>query len=306
LKLSIVIPVYNEEATIGPMVERLEAVLPELPTPHEVVFVNDGSRDGTEERLLAAQAEHAWIRIVSLRRNFGQHVATYAGFDHAEGEILVTLDGDLQNDPADIPKVVAMLETGYDVVCGWRVNRQDPLFSRRLPSMVVNWVIRRHSPYPIHDSGCFLRGYARAAAREISEYSSTRSWFPVMFAKLGLKVTEVEVRHHAREGNAASRHRFMTRAHQFLSILIGATDNPFLYVVIAGLIALGLSLIGFTLTVAGFAFGSGQQGFFWAAITAAVALWGALTTVTGVVGEYIARVHHEIGRTPRYLVRYVK
>ena len=306
MELSIVIPVYNEEATVEAIVEKLAAVLPDLAQPCEVLFVNDGSRDDTEAKLLAAKQVHPWIRVVNLRRNFGQHVATYAGFDHAAGRLLVTLDGDLQNDPADIPKVVAKLDEGYDVVCGWRVDRQDAFLSRKIPSQIVNWVIRRHSPYPIHDSGCFLRGYTKSAAEEISQYSSSRSWFPVMFAKLGLKVTEVEVRHHERSGDDESRHNFLIRSQQFLSILIGATDNPFLYVVIAGGVAIGLSAIGLVAMVICFLFGEMGVGLAWGAGAVVVALWGALTLVTGVVGEYIARVHHEIGRTPRYLVRDVK
>lgn len=289
-----------------PLVKRLSAVLLELPRPCEVVFVNDGSRDGTEQALLAQQRDHDWIRIVNLRRNFGQHVATYAGFDHAEGAIVVTLDGDLQNDPADIPKIVEKMKEGYDVVCGRRLDRQDPFLSRRLPSQVVNWVIGRDSPHPIHDYGCFLRGYTQQAAREISAYSSSRSWFPVMFGKLGFRVTEVEVQHHAREGDDASRHDFLKRLEQFLSILIGATENPFLYVVVAGVTALVLSGVALVGTLLSLFFGSGGSAFAWAIGTAALALWGALTTVTGVVGEYIARVHHEIGRAPRYVVRDVK
>jgi glycosyltransferase involved in cell wall biosynthesis len=306
VELSIVIPVFNEEASVEPLVERLSAVLPTLPAPHEVVFVDDGSRDATGAKLLAARALRPWLRIVTLRRNFGQHIATYAGFDHARGRILVTLDGDLQNDPADIPRIVDKLKEGYDVVCGRRRDRQDAFLSRRLPSRVVNWVIARHSATPIHDYGCFLRGYTREAADEISKYSSSRSWFPVMFGKLGLRVSEIDVQHHARARGDASRHDFLKRAEQFLSILIGATDNPFLYVVLAGVLALALSALGLVGMLLALAFGTAGQALLWAAGSLAVALWGALATVTGVVGEYIARVHHEIGRTPRYVVRDVK
>jgi len=281
-------------------------VLPDLPQPCEVLFFNDGSRDATEAKLLAAKQTHPWIRVVNLRRNFGQHVATYAGFDHASGRMLVTLDGDLQNDPADIPKIVAKIDEGYDVVCGWRVDRQDAFLSRKIPSLIVNWVIRRHSPYPIHDSGCFLRVYTRSAAEEISKYSSSRSWFPVMFAKLGLKVTEVEVNHFERPGDDELRHNFMIRSQQFLSILIVATDNPFLYVVIAGGAAMALSVLGIFAMVICFLFDAAGEGLAWGAGSLVVSLWGALMLVTGVVGEYIARVNHEIGRTPRYLVRDVK
>ncbi|MCH2171471.1 glycosyltransferase [Myxococcota bacterium] len=306
MELSIVIPMYNEEETVDGLVEALAAILPQLPSPHEVLFVNDGSRDATEQKLLAAKATHPWIRVVNLRRNCGQHIATYAGFDHSEGRYVVTLDGDLQNDPADIPKIIEQLEAGYDVVCGWRMNRQDPFLSRRVPSLVVNWVIRRDSPHPIHDSGCFLRGYTREAVQELSQYSNMRSWFPVLFAKLGFRVTEVEVRHHARPGDEMSRHGNMTRIHQFVSILIGATDNPFLYVVLTGM---GATLLGGVALIVGFliALITGHpQAWYWTLGAGVLGLWGAVVFLVGVVGEYAARVHQEMGRTPRYIVRDIK
>ncbi|NQZ96830.1 MAG: glycosyltransferase [Myxococcales bacterium] len=306
MELSIVIPVYNEEASIDPMVERLSSILSDLPSPLEVIFVNDGSRDATEEKLLDAKASHPWLRVVNLRRNFGQHIATYAGFDHSEGRLVVTLDGDLQNDPADIPKIVEKLDEGYDIVCGWRMDRKDAFLSRRVPSLVVNWVIRRDSPHPIHDSGCFLRGYTKEAAEEISRYSSTRSWFPVMFAKLGFRVTEVEVRHHARPDEEDSRHGTITRISQFLSILVGATDNPFLYVVIAGMAAITVSFGALVAAALSLIVGGLSAALTWAVVAIVLAVWGTLVTVSGVVGEYVARVHHEIGRTPRYLVRDIK
>lgn len=303
MDLSVVIPVFNEARNVQPLIERLETVLASLGLTYEVLVVNDGSNDDTLARLIELRRTRAWLKIVDLRRNFGQHGATYAGFDHAVGEMVVTLDGDLQNDPADIPLLVEKSREGYDIVCGWRKDRKDALFSRRIPSLVVNHVIRRHSSFPIHDYGCFLRLYSNAAAKEISQYASSRSWFPVMFAKLGFRVAEVEVRHHARTGQDESKHSLLTRVNQFVSVLIGATDNPFLYVIIFGLagtaVAAGLGLVALILLL--------FQRSMWGLLAAGVVsfLLSFLIVVTGVVGEYVARVHHETGRAPKYLVRKV-
>src|SRR6266850_1162612 len=157
IALSIIVPVYNEEANIDALLARIAEVTPKLPSLHEVIIVDDGSRDATVARLLAARPKYPWLKIIELRRNFGQHAATYAGFDKAAGDIVVTLDGDLQNNPADIPKLLEKMQEGYDVVCGWRTERKDPFLSRKLPSLITNHLIRNDAPTPIHDYGCFLR-----------------------------------------------------------------------------------------------------------------------------------------------------
>src|SRR2546425_8190228 len=216
--LSIVVPVYNEAANIELLLERIAAALPQLPSPHEVIVVDDGSRDGTMDKLLGAKRKYPWLKPVELRRNFGQHAATYAGFDVAQGEIVVTLDGDLQNDPSEISKLLEKLREGYDVVCGWRADRKDPFFSRKLPSLVVNRIIRSDAPSPVHDYGCFLRAYTQQAAKELAGYSTLRGWFPVLFARLGFRVAEVPVSHHQRPGGEQSKHNFFRRLDQFMSV----------------------------------------------------------------------------------------
>ena len=194
--LTSVIPVYNEEANVELLLERLAGIVPKLPAPAEVMIVDDGSGDRTVSKLIEAQKKYPWLKVIELRRNFGQHAATYAGFDHAKGDIVVTLDGDLQNDPADIPKLLAKMAEGYDVVCGWRTDRRDPFLSRKLPSLITNYLIRNDAPTLIHDYGCFLRAYTNEAAKEISHYSTSRGWFlGKRFSKpSGFKVGEVPVR----------------------------------------------------------------------------------------------------------------
>jgi len=303
--ISIVIPVYNEEVNIGQLLERIAAVLPQLPSPNEVIVVDDGSRDATLRHLLDAKRKYPWLKVVELRRNFGQHAATYAGFDSAQGEIIVTLDGDLQNDPADIPKLIDKLREGYDVVCGWRPLRQDPFLSRRLPSLVVNRIIRSDAPTPVHDYGCFLRAYTEQAARELSERSTSRGWFPVLFAKLGFRVTEVPVAHHERPGRQQSKHNFFTRFDQFMSVFMGVRTKPFQFVQIIGGAAIMFGGIGFVVAVA-YAFAGTVRGIgLWMLASLGLALWGFLIVVTGTVGEYIVGMNYEIGRHPKYLIRKV-
>jgi glycosyltransferase involved in cell wall biosynthesis len=294
--LSIVVPVYNEEVNIEPLLARIAAVLPTLPAPHEVIVVDDGSRDSTVAKALVAGKAYPWLKLVELRRNFGQHAATYAGFDTATGDIVITLDGDLQNDPADIPKLLEKMKEGYDVVCGWRTARKDPFLSRKLPSLIVNRIIRSDAPTPIHDYGCFLRAYTQQAAKELSLYSTSRGWFPVLFAKLGFRVGEVPVSHHERPSGEESKHSVFVRMDQFMSVFMGATTKPFQFVEVIGSAVFGLGVIGLVIALVIRAW---PLGF----LSVGAGLWGVSTTITGMIGEYLVRMNYEIGRKPKYLIR---
>ena len=296
--LTIVIPVYNEEANVDLLLERIAGTVPKLPSPAEVMIVDDGSEDATVPKLIGARKKYSWLKIIELRRNFGQHAATYAGFDHAKGDIVVTLDGDLQNDPADIPKLLEKMAEGYDVVCGWRTDRRDPFLSRKLPSLITNYLIRNDAPTPIHDYGCFLRAYTNVAAKELSHYSTSRGWFPVLFSKLGFKVGEVPVCHQERPGGEGSKHGFFVRLDQFMSVFMGATTKPFQFVEVIGIGAAGLGGAGL---LTGIVIRSGLLSV----LSASLALWGFSVTITGMVGEYLVRMNYEIGRKPKYLVRIV-
>ena len=296
--LTIVIPVYNEEANVELLLGRLAGIVPKLPSPAEVMIVDDGSGDSTVLKLIEGRKKYPWLKVIELRRNFGQHAATYAGFDHAKGGIVVTLDGDLQNDPADIPKLLEKMAEGYDVVCGWRTDRRDPFLSRKLPSLITNYLIRNDAPTPIHDYGCFLRAYTNVAAKELSHYSTSRGWFPVLFSKLGFKVGEVPVSHQERPGGEGSKHGFFVRLDQFMSVFMGATTKPFQFVEVIGIGAVGLGGAGL---LAGIVIRSWLLGV----LSASLALWGFSVTITGMVGEYLVRMNYEIGRKPKYLVRNV-
>ncbi len=196
--LSVVIPVHNEEENLPPLLEGLSKTLTALGKPFEVIIVDDGSTDGTLARLKELKSAYPWLKIVVLRRNFGQSAAFTAGIDHASGEIIVTMDGDLQNDPADIPLLLEKIEEGFDVVSGWRKDRKDPFWSRRLPSLLANALISRITKVKLHDYGCSLKAYRAEVIKGLIIYGELHRFIPALVNLSGARVTEVEVRHHPR------------------------------------------------------------------------------------------------------------
>jgi len=193
-RLSVIIPVYNEQDNVEELYHRLAASIgPE----DEVIFVDDGSVDATLDRLVRATASDARVRIIRFRRNFGQTAALSAGIDHALGDIIVPMDGDLQNDPTDIPRLLAKIDEGYDVVSGWRVDRQDPL-RRRLPSQIANRLISWISGVRLHDYGCSLKAYRRDVLEDVRLYGEMHRFVPIYASWQGARVTELPVTHHPR------------------------------------------------------------------------------------------------------------
>jgi len=192
--LSVVVPVYNEEPNVDELYERIAAV---VTGPAEFIFVDDGSTDGTFARLERLAARDSRVVIIRFRRNFGQTAALSAGIDHATGPVIVPIDGDLQNDPADIPRLLAKLDEGYDVVSGWRVDRKDP-FHRRLPSMIANRVISAISGVHLHDYGCSLKAYRRDVLSDVRLYGEMHRFVPIYASWQGARVTEMPVAHHPR------------------------------------------------------------------------------------------------------------
>jgi hypothetical protein len=196
--ISAVICVYNEEENVLPLLERTLAALRPLGRPFEVIFVDDGSRDRTRERLRSALASAPELVLVQLRRNFGQTLALQAGFDRARGDVIVTLDGDLQNDPADLPRLLERIEAGADVVSGWRRNRQDKMLVRKIPSWIANRLIRFATQVPIHDQGCSLKAYRRDVVERLRLWSDMHRFIAVLTMPTGAAIEEIEVRHHPR------------------------------------------------------------------------------------------------------------
>jgi glycosyltransferase involved in cell wall biosynthesis len=194
--ISIVVPLFNECRNLPPLLDALDAALTGIDRTYEVILVNDGSSDATEERL--DEIGDARVRVVHFRRNFGQTAALMAGFNTARGAIIIAMDGDMQNDPADIPRLLAKLDEGYDVVSGWRAQRQDAALRRNLPSKVANWLISALSGVHLHDYGCTLKAYRREALRDVKLYGEMHRFIPIYAAWNGGRVTEVPVTHHPR------------------------------------------------------------------------------------------------------------
>ena len=201
--VSVIIPVYNEDANIPRLLERLFPVLEGLRCTFEVIAVNDGSTDQSMDELRKAASARAELRVVSLARNYGQTAAMMAGIDHASGEIIVPMDADLQNDPADIPMLLTKIEEGYDVVSGWRKNRKDTAVRRNLMSRIANWLISRISGVHLHDFGCSLKAYRRDVIEHVRLYGEMHRFVPIYAAWYGARITEVEVQHHPREYGAS-------------------------------------------------------------------------------------------------------
>lgn len=196
--LSVVAPLYNESQNVQPLVAWILEALSEYRGRYEVILVDDGSRDDTWARIAAAAAGDARVHGLRLGRNVGQTAAMMAGFDHARGRAVVSLDGDLQNDPRDIPALLAKLDEGYDLVCGWRQQRQDKFLLRKVPSWVANRIIRRLTGVQITDNGCSLKAYRRDLLDRISLYAEQHRFIPALSANVGARITEMPVRHHAR------------------------------------------------------------------------------------------------------------
>ncbi|MHC4952312.1 MAG: glycosyltransferase family 2 protein [Planctomycetota bacterium] len=197
--LSVVVPLHNEEESVALLVDRIEQACGPLPLEFELVLVDDGSTDTTWKTMDALEARRGSIVLVRLSRNCGQTAAIAAGFEVARGETIITMDGDLQNDPADIPHLLARCDAGYDLVCGWRKNRQDRLVSRKIPSKCANWLIRRVTGVKIHDYGCSLKAFRRDLVQRMRLYSDMHRFLPFLSQQVGARVDEIVVQHHSRQ-----------------------------------------------------------------------------------------------------------
>ncbi len=197
--LSVVVPLFNEEESVRLLYTKVRAACESTEKPFEILFVDDGSQDGTREVLRELHHEDPRVKVVYFRKNYGQTAAMAAGFDYSEGETIVSMDGDLQNDPSDIPRLLEKMAEGYDVVCGWRKNRQDKFWSRRFPSVIANWIIGQVTGVRIHDNGCSLKAYKASIIKNVKLYSEMHRFIPAMSTLTGSRVAEMVVNHHARQ-----------------------------------------------------------------------------------------------------------
>jgi len=307
LELSVVIPVHDEEDNVEPLYESLHRSLQALGRAYEIVVVDDGSRDETYPRLARLAAEDHHLKLVKLRRNYGQTAAMAAGFDHARGEVIVPMDGDMQNDPADIAGLLEKIEEGYDVVSGWRKSRQDS-FSRRLPSRVANWLIGRVTGVRLHDYGCTLKAYRAEVVRETRLYGEMHRFLPALAYQAGARITEIPVTHHPRAAGKSSYGIGRT-----FKVLLDLLTVKFLSVwstkpsyVFGGSGAI-LCLLGtaFVTWTAYEKIVNGVYVYRQPSLIVGVFLFtvGFNLFLLGLLAELIVRTHHESQAKPVYLVR---
>lgn len=199
MDLSVVIPVYNEVESVKHLYDAVTKALSLLRRPYEIIMIDDGSKDGTFDNLLTLAKADARLKIIKLKRNYGQTTALHAGFQNARGKVIITMDGDLQNDPEDIPVMLNKMDEGYDIVLGWRHDRKDFFISRKLPSKIANWLVRTVTGIPVKDNGCAIRAYRSEVIKNFPMYSEMHRLMPVINALVGAKFTQIKVRHHPRK-----------------------------------------------------------------------------------------------------------
>ncbi len=198
-EISVVVPVFNEAPNLRPLIDGILGVMRPVGRPFELILVDDGSTDDSRRVIRAIRSESPELRAIFLRRNFGQGAAMTAGFDHARGDIVITMDGDLQSAPEDIPRLIGKLEEGYDLVSGWRRERKDPFFSRRLPSILANWLIGIATGVRLHDYGCTLKAYRSDLSGQLLLYGELHRFIPVLASFYGARIAEVVVNHRPRK-----------------------------------------------------------------------------------------------------------
>lgn len=308
LGVSVVIPVFNEEGSVAELARRLVDVLGSMGTTWEVIFVDDGSRDRTGDILREVNRQHPNVKVVRFRRNFGQTAALAAGFDFAAGEVVVTMDGDLQNDPSDIPRLVAKIGEGYDLVNGWRVKRKDAFLTRRLPSMLANRLISWITGVRLHDYGCTLKAFRHEVVKGVSIYGEMHRFIPAIASGMGVEVAEMPVNHHPRTTGKSKYGLFRT-----VKVLLDLITVKFLLsystrpIHIFGLIGLVSAALGVGLG----AWLSWQRLFQGVPLANRPILFLAVLFVIvgvqfvtmGLLAELQTRIYHESQKRPTYTVR---
>ena len=304
MKVSVVVPVYNEEGNLPELLGRLCAVMDGLARPYELLFVDDGSRDRSLEILKAAARERpSEIRVLELARNFGQHQAILAAFENVTGDVVVTLDADLQNPPEEIPKLLAKIEEGYDVVGGVRRDRQDTLL-RRAASRLVNRATTFITRMRLTDFGCMLRAYSREVVEEINRCDEASTFIPALAQSFARRPTEVAVAHAARR-HGASNYSLYRLIRLNFDLMTGFSLVPLQVfglmgtVVAIGGVAFGIFLFGRRLVV-----GAEVEGVF-TLFAILFTLLGIAMAGLGLVGEYVGRIYLQVRGRPRFRVRHV-
>ncbi|MCS7221008.1 MAG: glycosyltransferase family 2 protein [Anaerolineae bacterium] len=312
-ELSVVIPLYNEVENIPELYRQLTEVLGGMGRPYEIIVVDDGSQDGSFQALAELHARDPRLKVVRFRRNYGQTAGFAAGFERARGQWIVTMDADLQNDPADIPRLITKAEEGYDVVSGWRVRRQDDWLTRKIPSRVANWLIARVTGVYLHDYGCSLKVYHRDVLKHVRLYGEMHRFVPAVASSVGITVAEVPVNHRARTRGRSKygglRKTLARTTKVFLDMLtvrflLSYSTRPIHVFGGLGLVLSGLGvLLGLYLTFEKLVMGHniGSRPLLLLAIL--LVILGVQMISMGLLSEMIVRTYFEAQNKPIYVVR---
>lgn len=309
MNLSIIIPVYNEEESLPVLHQSIHDALDQQPASWEVIYVDDGSRDASPavmQKLIEGDPKHA--RGVFLRRNFGQTAAIAAGIDHSTGEVIVLMDADLQNDPADIPMMLDKICEGYDVVSGWRVNRQDMMIKRRLPSVIANRLISQVTGVHLHDYGCTLKAYRREVITGFRLYGEMHRFIPAYASQVGARILEVPVHHHARKFGKTKYG--LNRTFKVIldlvtvKFLMSYANKPIYLFGGAGVLMIVASFVVLLAMILLKIFASQDMtGSPLLMLTVVLFILGFQSILMGLIAELLARTYHESQQKPTYNVR---
>ena len=308
--LSVVIPVYNEEDNVTTLHERLSGSLSQLNRAYQIIYVDDGSTDASLEKLKKLCEADRTTSVIQLRRNFGQTAAMSAGIDQAKGEVVVFLDADLQNDPQDIPRLVAKLEEGYDLVSGWRRNRQDNWFWRKVPSHVANWIISATTGVPLHDYGCTLKAYRREVLSQIRLYGEMHRFIPVFVKLVGGSVAEIPVQHHPRI-HGTSKYGIGRTFRVILDLvtvkfLSRYSGSPIYLFGGSGLVLVGLSFVtGTAMLLNKLIYGISFIQSPLLLLSALLFILGFHSFLLGLTAEMLMRTYYESQGKPTYVIRHI-
>ena len=307
-RISIVVPVFNEEENITPLYRELKNVLGSMGTKYEVIFIDDGSNDASGETLKRLAQQDKMVKLIQFRKNFGQTAAIAAGVEHAQGEIIVTMDGDRQNDPRDIPRLLEKLEEGYDVASGWRRSRKDPFLNKGFPSALANKLISWLTGVKLHDYGCTLKAYRRNILKDIRLYGEMHRFIPVYANRFGAKIIEVPVRHHERKYGKAKYglERTIKVILDLFTVkfLVSYSSKPIYLFGGAGvalIIASALLLLFLFIRRVFFLVSVTQSPLF--LISTVAGLMGFQSILMGLIAELLVRTYHESQGKPIYNVR---
>jgi glycosyltransferase involved in cell wall biosynthesis len=307
-EVSVVVPIYNEVESLSHLIDAIATILEQSQFSYEIICVDDGSVDGSTEKLRQLAKERSDLRAVILRRNYGQTPAMAAGFQYAKGRVIVTLDGDLQNDPADIPQLIAKLDEGYDLVSGWRKQRQDDAVTRLLPSKIANWLIGKVTEVKLHDYGCSLKAYRAELVADMNLYGELHRFLPALAYIEGAKITELPVRHHARR-YGKSKYGLGRTFRVLMDLLTIYFIKKFLTKPmhgfgLFGLISMLLGLIlGAYLTFLKLGLGQSIGNRPLLILAVLLFLTGVQLFSFGLLAELVMRTYHESQKRPIYRVR---